>query len=241
MIVAAGLALVVVVAALVVVIFQYGVANPSPRSLRDAPRPEIPGEIVFTSSDHCLVRLAASGRDEPREICSPRIQGFYRLQWTGESSVTFESVGTPFVFDLITGELEALAPPDDDAIPWKAPEIAPSGATATIDREGRVIVSDHDETHEIADFEGPGWRIRVALWSPDSQWLALIYTPPRGDYYREELWILSRDGSVRGTLAKDLWGGMSLSWRIDGVGVTPDYTETGSESDLPATPLPVGR
>jgi len=237
-IVAVGLALVVVVAALVVVIFRYGVARPSPRSLRDSPRPEIPGEIVYASSDNCVVRLAASGATEPQETCSTRIRGLYRLQWADEGSVTFESIGTPFLLDLLTGEIEALEPPDDDAIPWKDPEVAPSGERATVDRDGKVFVSSGSERTEIADFEGPGWRIRVALWSPDSLWLALIYTPPRGDYYTEELWILSRDGSIKGTLAKDLWGGLALSWRVDGVGVTPDYSESSkgsAEAGSPAT------
>jgi hypothetical protein len=60
-IVAAVLCGLVAIVAVPVLIFQFGRHDPSPPSLEDKPRPEIPGEVLFFDEDGCVVRARASG------------------------------------------------------------------------------------------------------------------------------------------------------------------------------------
>lgn len=226
--------------ALVVVVLRFGIENPSPPSLADAPRAAIPGEIVYRSDQHCVTRIEASGATPGREICLPALEFYGEVAWADERTLVVISGRSLVTVDLETG-LE-IAREDVSQGPVFAPaDRSPAGDVAAIDRDGRLQVISGTSTTEVADFDTSGWRLRVVTWSPDSQWLVLGYVPPRSD--RSELWIVSRDGSVKGTLAVDAWQLVYVSWRIDGVGVTPERSEgpSGSPDPTGTKPQPTGR
>ena len=100
--------------------------------------------------------------------------------------------------------------------------ISSLGESVSVDqRDGKVFRIVDGVRTEIADFDvreygGPN----VVTWSPDGQWILLQYYPPRNNDGRNELWILSRDGAISGTLATDARGSPA-SWWIDGLGFLP--------------------
>ena len=94
---------------------------------------------------------------------------------------------------------------------------APNGDVASMGDGGRVFLYSGGRRTEIADFDPRGGWLQPLLWSPDSQWLALVYT--NGD--RAEIWLLARDGSTRGTIATRTAWSPAIAWWIDGLAPTP--------------------
>jgi len=69
----------------------------------------------------------------------------------------------------------------------------------------------------VRDYGGPN----PVIWSPDGQWILLHYW---GRSDTTELWIVSRDGAIRGTLASHA-GGRAAAWYIEGAGSYPPLPE----------------
>jgi hypothetical protein len=226
-----GLAAVV---ALVVVVLEVGVHQPSPPSLAEHPNPAIPGQILFVDEDGCIIRVAAAG--QPREQLHCPGQGVFAVTWVDEDTAAFmrpQAGGPPswVEIDLATRALTPARPASDPVRP-PAGFVSPSGETVRIGERGEVWIDSDRGSEQIADFDVPRYRgPGLATWSPDGKWILLRYSPPRG--FREELWIVSRDGKTRGTLARDVTPAASVaSWWIDGFGYLP------AEPSFPAKVVP---
>ncbi len=224
-----GLAILVAVA---LIVFQFGRENPSPPSLIENPNPAIPGELLFRDNDDCVVRATASGATREQVYCGTPggAQYIESITWVDANTigfVTFRPNGVGGADRLITkvdiaskqvvGEQVVSGTKETYALQVSAPD----GSSALIDEDGILAITKDGQRIETWDTDVEQGRLRPVLWSPDSQWIVLFYTPPR-DYNDNEFWIVSRDGELRGTLATDLQY-QSASWRIDGVGITPTY------------------
>ncbi|MCC6267184.1 MAG: hypothetical protein IT300_06415 [Dehalococcoidia bacterium] len=214
-----GLALLIAVA---LVVFAFGRHNPSPPSLQDNPRPEIPGQILYVDQDFCFVRAAASGEGETRLACIPESYSGAAVYWLDDLSAGIvrydQRGGVLWRVDLVSGVITDTGKLIDTTGGKVFPgglyggAYAPDGAFASTDEEGRLSVIVDGQRTEIADFDSPEYNPpRVLLWSPDSRWLALQYFPRRAE--GPEIWVVSRDGAVRGTLTKNAGSG-SVAWRI---------------------------
>lgn len=223
---------VVAVAVLIVLIFQFGRHKPSPPSLAANPNISIPGTIVYFDHDGCIVRADASGANRKELYCEAESgPGF--LTWVDAKTVAFarfdsptpvwilvdietgKATGTTVAVSQYTSQYKGFHFPGQNAI-------SSLGESVSVDqRDGKVFRIVDGIRTEIADFDvreygGPN----IVTWSPDGQWILLQYYPPRNNDGRNELWILSRDGAVRGTLATDARGSPG-SWWIDGLGFLP--------------------
>ena len=219
---------VVGVALLVVVIFQFGRHDPSPPSLRSSPNPSIPGAIVYFDRDGCIIRADASGAAHQEVYCQ-ETHGPEFVSWVDANTVAFARFTSPtpvwVLVDIQTRkatETGSIAS-QKDSFRFPGPNaVSPLGETVSVDqRDGKVFRIVDGVRIQIADFDvreygGPN----ILTWSPDGQWILLQYYPPRNNDGRSELWILSRDGLVRGTLATDARGAPA-SWWIDGIGFLP--------------------
>lgn len=213
----------------VVLVFQFGRHHPSPPSLQDHPNSSIPGIVAYFDKDGCIVRAAASGASKEKTYCSVDRDGG-AITWLDGHSVayqSFRSKGPQWVIveldTRLTRDSDAPKRPDGSPI---YPEVVRGflsvrGESVTVDgKEGKVFVTAEGKRTEIADFDvreygGP----EPLTWSPDGDWIILAYHLPRNQQ-RSELWILSRDGTVRGTLAKDA-AFSGASWWIEGLGAMP--------------------
>ncbi len=214
-----GLALLAVV---VVAVFAFGRHNPSPPSLQGDPRPEIPGEILYVDQDFCLVAAAASGASQSKFACIPAYYTGARLYWIDDTTagiIRYDQRGAVlWHVDLKTGAMTDTGKVIDLTTDKLPPDgiyggaSAPDGAFASVDQDGRLSVLVDGKRTEVADFDTPEYnQPQVLTWSPDSQWMALQYYPRRAD--GPEIWIVSRDGAVKGTLTKDAASG-PVAWRI---------------------------
>jgi hypothetical protein len=223
-----------------VVVIQFGRHNPSPPLLKDHPRSEIPGEILYQDRDGCFVVAEASGAGATRYSC-PFQQGPVGTEfwWVDETHVqwvyrTGPTDGRVMEVDIVTGQQrdtgEQVSEPD---LGFKGPfppapglndcQEALDGTFACIDRDGKLAIAEGGTVTRVAEFDLPEYsRPHVKGWSPDSQWVVLEYYGQRAQ--GPELWIVSRDGAVRGTLVKDI-SFTRIAWRIDGVGVWPELPE----------------
>ena len=201
-----------------VVALGVGRKNVSPPDLEDDPNAAIPGEILYTNRDGCIILARASGESRRQVACTgipPRL-----LFFLDNARVAYvDPAGSPetlVTLDLETGrELARTTYKDDRTFLLQT---APDGTRAFQRVEGRIqLIRDGQVVAEL-EFEGLDWGPQFAGWSPDSQWLAVTYFPPRGG--SAELWLISRDGAVRGTLAKD-FAGTAIAWRVPGVGAWP--------------------
>lgn len=220
LVIAAALGGLAVLALVVIIVFQFGRHDPSPPSLEKHPNPAIPGEILYVGRQNCLVRAAASGA-ERREVCIPAMPYFEPFAWPEPEAIRVWSRGEIVRVDLETG---AVTGTGVSATQYRYPERPPvsvKGERATSEGGDLVIVTTAGR-EKVASFDiGSRWMEPI-LWSPDGNWIVIQWYPPRGD--RSELWIVSRDGSVRGTIADDAsspW----VAWRIEGVGFTPSLEE----------------
>ena len=216
----------------VVLVFQFGRHHPSPPSLTDNPNPAIPGTLVYFDKDGCIIRAAASGASREKTYCSAdRSRG--PITWIDSETVAYQSFGQDgpkwIVVDLRSSATRDVETP-------KRPDGSPSykekygmrgllsvrGESIAVDgKTGKVFVIVDGKRTEIADFDAREYGGPNPLtWSPDGDWILFTYHPPRGDYDRGELWILSRDGQTRGTLVKDA-SDTGASWWIEGLGAMP--------------------
>ncbi len=213
-----GLGLLVVVA---VVVFAVGRSNPSPPSLQNNPRLEIPGEILYVNSDTCFVRAQASGASAELLACVPQFIGGTQLYWPepGKAAYIRPDVtgATVWTIDLATGATtntkQVVSPTDGQEYPGLFPgAYAPDGTYAYTDDNGKLFFLVDGVRTLITDFDTNQYsQPQVVLWSPDSQWILLRYYPRRAN--GPELWIVSRDGSIKGTLIKDA-SYSGFAWRI---------------------------
>ena len=105
----------------------------------------------------------------------------------------------------LVGAIPAAAAPD---------QLSPRGERIDYDRDGSIYRVSDGERAKIVDFDSRNHeRPSLVTWSPDGEWLLLRY--------KDELWIVKRDGSVRGTLAKTRPWPQEASWWIDGHGYLP--------------------
>jgi hypothetical protein len=206
----------VAMALLVVLVLRLGQHDPSPPSLRDHPRTEIPGKIVYVAENGCIMTTAASGSSHEEVLCPADVSW---VTWVDTSTIAYLSFysGVPRwnVVDLATRRETTGATADSSKYPFypQSDPVSPRGERVSFDNEGSVYVSDGQRAKVFA-FDGPsGERPSFVTWSPDGEWILLQY------YREEELWIVRRDGSLAGTLAGDARG--PASWWIDGVGFLP--------------------
>ena len=227
--VAAIFAGVAAVAVLVVVVFIAGRFDPSPPSLADRPVPSIPGEILYVDDDGCIVRARASGERRVRVKCVGDAVNI--VTWVDADTIGYGVArpGQAWVeLDLATGEERTR---DAFARPGPPDEASPQGERIDIGADGSVYRLTGAERTQIFDFDGPEHqRPWLVTWSPDGQWILLRY--------KEELWIVSRDGSVKGTLARTRPWPNEGSWWIDGHGYRPSVTLQQS-GGTPPTPVAV--
>lgn len=226
--------------AVALAVFQFGRENPSPPSLQDNPNPAIPGELLYRDKENCLVRAKASGESFEQVYCgepSPGTgKGSGAAIWIDERTIGFviHSTTTPERADIVEVDLETREETvrtnvANVSIIWDQGALSPEGETAQIDEHGTLVITKSGNRTEVTDFDvNEPYRLRVSGWSPDGQWLVLSYTPPRDN--ANELWIVSRDGAVRGTLVKlegnNFYGPSGrTSWLIPGVGVTPSLAQ----------------
>lgn len=228
MVAASVLAALAALAVVVVLVFAFGRHDPSPPSLSKHPNAAIPGELVFVDNDGCIVRAAASGATREQAYCLPSNVGG-PIGWIDDHTVGI------VIYDqrgAVLHELDLKTKTERDTgrivspgkVPIDAGGVSVNGESVSVDRDGAVFVVKAGERAKVADFDvaeygGP----QFTTWSPDGEWMVLQYFPRHGDG-GSELWILSRDGKTAGTIATNARG-QGVSWRIDGVGITPAWIQ----------------
>lgn len=222
----AGLAALAITA---VVVFAYGRHDPSPPSLLDEPNPAIAGQILYINRDSCFVRAQASGGGEEQLGCMPKFFFPGGLYWIDEETAGAVLYGPdgPMLheIDIRTGQVSeggrAISLTGKPGFPQPFGGVtAPDGTSAFFDEDGKLILLVEGKQTQVAEFDVPQYgQPQVILWSPDSQWLLAQYYPRHAD--GPELWVISRDGQISGTLTEDAWQGQAVAWRIEGVGAEP--------------------
>lgn len=232
-----GLAAIIV---LVVVVFAFGRHHPSPPSLEKHPNTAIPGEILFVDKDGCIIRAAASGASREKVHCAG--PGVVVVAWVDAETIAFSNTGRAGTAKWFELDLETKNPRETDRVanlfPPATDLVSVNGERVFPGEEGEIWISKGGTSQKIADFDIPRYNGPTPLtWSPDGNWILLQYYKPRGD--EQELWILSRDGGVKGTIATDVrgYGPAAASWWIDGIGYLPLLSELPTEKvPAPATP-----
>lgn len=224
----------IAVIAVALVVFQFGRKNPSPDSLEDTPIPAIPGEILFRNGDNCVVRADASGATREEVYCGyPEAvsqKSFGTVIWIDENTIGFPTVSETDTtrIDIVEVNLETKEETVRRNVAsaqslYREAAVSPDGERAEVLEDGKLVYTVSGERTEIADFDLESYQLWPVVWSPDSQWLVLSYQHPHGD--GRELWIVSRDGTVQGTLVTGSSWQTSpageASWLISGVGITP--------------------
>lgn len=210
---------------LAVLVLKYGRFDPSPPSLEKNPNPAIPGELLFVDEDGCVVRALASGESRSRVDCPGA--GIWGVSWIdrekiaiGLASAADSGRPTWTEFDLATGSERDTGIIADYS--WGTPRTeSPQGEQVVIEEDGGVILVAGVVRTKIASFEVPRHRQpQLVTWSPDGEWMLLTYWVERDE--ARELWILSKDGRTKGTIARlDAFGPVGASWWIDGRGYLP--------------------
>ncbi len=225
----AGLAAVLVLA---IVVLEFGISHPSPPSLRDHPRDEIPGSILYVDNRGCVVDAAASGRHADRVTCSLAGGGFANLvTWVDEQTFAYSFIKPGLTqpawqwvrVDLAT-KRETMVPGSTSQPSVGADPLSGRGEQISVDPDGYLYRAsssgDRVRIYKLPAGDGAsGGQFAFVTWSPDSNWFLLRYYP------KGELWIISRDGLIAGTLASNVRGGGS--WIIPGAGILPtlDYIQ----------------
>ena len=223
---AAVLAGVAALAAAAVVVLAYG-SVPQPPSLREAPNPAIPGRILYTRTDGCAVSFEPSTGTESVVYCLPSGFGTAVVWLDGSTVAIAQPDASGFVWYVLRLDAadEGLVRTDVTVSTFSLPapnQTLPTGEIVTVDRDGQVRLVDprSGATVQVV-FDGPG-HPTVAGWSPDGRWiLLLVWREGKG---RQELWVVSRDGTDLAAVATDVVGG-AASWWQEGVGVVPDLAE----------------
>lgn len=218
-------------AAVIVVVQLTGQRDPSPASLADNPRREIPGELLYEDAEGCILRIPASGGTGERVYCGQPagLTGPTSFAWLDANTVAFftsQPLSNPakvVEFNLETKE--------ETVTQRTVNLIAGAGAIEPLSAKGdraaisaNVLVVTRDGNRQVvATLDLEGYSARPILWSPDGEWIVVMANEQR-EYENMELWIFSKDGTVSGTLVGGLTRGV-LSWRIDGIGVSPVVVE----------------
>lgn len=210
---------------LVVLVFKFGRYDPSPPSLERNPNPAIPGEILFIDGDGCIVRARASGESRSRVSC-PGLDT-WKVSWVDQDTIARVSADRPRPGEPTWTELDLATGEEHDTgiaagnFEGKRGAESPQGERVVIEEDGDVILVSGVERTEIASFEVPRHgQPQLVTWSPDGAWMLLTYWAQRDE--RRELWILSKDGQTKGTLARmTSWAPLTASWWIDGAGYLP--------------------
>jgi hypothetical protein len=218
--VAAVFAAIIGAALLAILVINFGGDDPSPPSLLDNPRPEIPGAIVFIDKKGCISTVDASGEDL-RQVACPVGQGIQEVTWVTAGQVAYRSYGRNagewLSIDLATGK-ESVLGPGSDAY-GNIPVVSSKGEVLIVDRSGDIYVEKDAVTTRIFDFEGDADEglPDFVTWSPDGEWVVLSY------WRDNEVWIIRRDGTIAGSLDGPASGGVyaNFSWIIPGVGIAP--------------------
>ncbi len=217
-----GVAAIVV---LVVLVFEFGRYHPSPPSLVEHPNLAIPGEILYIDRQGCITRAAASGATRTQVYC-PGF-GVSAITWIDGKTIAFtepKGFDSPAwtKYDL---ETRQTAGTGISAHPTGPSPVSPKGERVVVDSDGDVVISSGGTQTTIAHFDVPEYRVpMLATWSPDGEWFLLTYWSQRRD--AQELWVVSRDGTTKGTLADgQAMGPFSVSWWIDGIGYLPEVSE----------------
>ncbi len=202
-----------------VVALSWGRSSPSPPYLPGAPEPAIPGRVLYLDRDSCLVIAPASGAEPARQAYClgtwPRAVAFVdasTIAYLDDRTLPPELV----TVDLATRQVVSREPAPGAVAP--AAQVAPDGTELVQRDAGRLDLLRGGAIVGTIEFPGVDWGTQPLGWSPDSQWIALGYYPARAD--RMELWIVSRDGSIRGTLARGIQPG-PFAWYIEGAGSWP--------------------
>jgi hypothetical protein len=216
---------VAMLAVLAVVVLRFGRFDPSPPSLEDHPNPAIPGELAWVDNDACIVRAAASGATREQVYCGGRQGGLGQPTWIDATHVgVLQYSGAPgpelIEIDLETGKTTSTGKHVTIDSRGPAALTSPDGETLSVDEDGTLFRIKDGQRTRIADFDVARYQQPQPMsWSPDGQWILLSYYPRRS--HGSELWIVSRDGATKGTIATDVMF-PNASWRVDGVGVTPE-------------------
>jgi hypothetical protein len=216
-----------VLALVVVLVFAFGRHDPSPPALTKHPNDAIPGELLYIDSDGCIVRAAASGARREQAYCLALANDMGGpIAWVDDHTVgivLYDQRGA------VLHEIDLATKQERDTgrivetgkiipIDLAAPSI--NGESVSVDEDGGVFVVKAGVRTKVADFDVAEYNApRPLIWSPDGGWILLQYYP-RNSNGKAELWILSRDGATKGTIATDARG-EGASWRIAGVGITP--------------------
>ena len=203
-----------------VLIIQFGGDDPSPPSLQDNPRLEIPGALVFVDKKGCVSVIQASGADRKQVAC-PVGPGLQEVTWVDEGRVAYRGYDRNadewIAIDVATGKETLLGPGPDSY--QNASLVSAQGERLVVDRSGDIYVARGAETARFFEFHGNAddGLPEFVTWSPDGEWVVLRYWPD------EELWIIRRDGSIAGSLGGSLVGGPDgrFSWLIPGAGKVP--------------------
>lgn len=200
-----------------IVLLRFGRHQPSPPSLEESPRLEIPGTIVFINDEGCVIIAAASGATRERLACGHDWARFaepdvieYGRYASGLPSTAVRRVVSTGVETRITNS-DGYGPP-----PFRPSSV--DGAIADVEADGSIFVATADGVRRLVyDCDCPeGHQPQPLFWSPDGGWLLMVYY---GNHDGTELWIIGRDGAVAGTLAKSTRG--QASWWIPTAGIAP--------------------
>lgn len=201
-----------------VIALSWGRKNVSPPDLTEAPNLAIPGQVLYLDVDNCLILADASGAARRQVACTGFIPSGVYLP--DAASIAYLEPRYPssrlVILNAADGSKLEERTVTQPAFPGVPP--APDGTEAYVRSDGRIQLLRDGKEVAVLTFEDVEWGPRPLGWSPDSQWLVLAYDHPRKS--STELWVVSRDGTVRGTIAKDASGG-SVAWRIEGVGTWP--------------------
>jgi hypothetical protein len=218
--VAAVFAAVIGAALLALLVVRLGQDDPSPPSLQDNPRLEIPGALVFIDKKGCISTIDASG-ENLRQVACPVGQGIQEVTWVKAGQVAYRSYGRNtgewLSIDLATGKESVLGP--GSYAYGNTSVVSSKGEVLIVDRSGDIYVEKNTVTTRIFDFKGSTDEglPDFVTWSPDGEWVVLRY------WRDNELWIIRRDATVAGSLDGLASSGPygNFSWIIPGVGVAP--------------------
>ncbi len=226
----------------------------SPPLLQLQPVSEIPGIIAHVSGkrlefDVCIVVLPASGTAPAKRVTCD-YPGQSQMVWLDESRlglleyagwgrdwiengvIRHEPEQSVKALDIATGTITETSVSGyiqgwgsetvlDLDVPSRS--ISVRGEVARVDDTGTLFI----DSREVTRFEGVKDRLHVGLWSPDGEWLLLIFEADESD----ELWIVRRDGEVMRTLSTASVA--DVSWMIPGVGITPRFISSTRSAPVP--------
>jgi hypothetical protein len=216
-----------------------GGSSTSSMFLREHPNPAIPGQIVYESGcrilcERCLTVVAASGLTPEVQATCDLPSRPIEVLWIDATSVGFlvqpagryigpdrvepeQQLNSVNIATHEIAETDVFGHMEYVAVNYQA--VSLGGEVASVDQNaGRLFVGGE----EIARLNvgGDGY-VHQPKWSPDGRWLLVGLTPDEGD--ADELWVVSRDGKVKGLVAKDYLGG--AAWYIDGMGSRPRFIQ----------------